>query len=543
MLDVLRRRARIILWFIVIAVSTSFVFWVGGRGTRAPEQKKNYAGTIFGRKVSVAEYGRAWWASKNNAILIYGSNRFREIVNSLNLDEEAWNRLTLLAEAKRRGITTSDDAVRRNLQTIFGRDGKFDRQLYESFLRFPLRTSARRFEEDIRNDISIRKLNAIILSEVSITDAILEEEYRREFEKAEVRYLLVEMEDFEKEIEIQENEIIATYQTRREEFRIPTQVNAEYIALDFADFGSNITITDEEVAKYYENRREEFRENPSSLPEQEGEAETGEAEYLPLEKVSDTIRRYLTQEESLRLVEEKAEKIADSLIDNPDLAAVSEIHQLPVRETGFFTMNDPVPQIGWSQAFLTAAFRLKEDEISDIIRTPRGYYFIRVKGKKESYIPELEETKARVEDVLHREKAKTLAHKKAEEYHRALNKEGVDFADTAASLGLEVRESEPLARDSYLPGIGRSDEFNDYAFRLKNGEISPVITTLKGSAIMQVKKFYPADMERFAEEKEEYEKKVLAKFQQRHYQEWFESLRIRVDLKINPEWNQASAED
>ena len=46
------------------------------------------------------------------------------------------------------------------------------------------------------------------------------------------------------------------------------------------------------------------------------------------------------------------------------------------------------------------AFALKDGEVSESIRTPQGFAFVTVTGRQDSYVPKLEEVKARVRDEV-----------------------------------------------------------------------------------------------------------------------------------------------
>lgn len=534
MLEPLRRKAKLIIWATTILVVPSFIFLFGVRGRLSSSKKVSYAGILFGRKVSLQEFGRAWWACRNRAVMLHGEERLRETPELLNFDQEAWDRLTLLREARRQGITTSDQEVVKRIKTLFADKGEFDQRNYHFYLRYRLRTRPRTFEEQLRNDITIAKLITRVTNEVGVTDALLEEEYQREFERVEADYILVEPEEFAAEVGLEPVEIEAYYQQHREDFRLPERVNVEYAAINYSDLEDEVSISNENIEEYYRTHQEEFRK-PASPEGEEIEPEE-EKSYRPLEEVKDRIRRRLVQEQVRRLAEKKAEEIADRLIDNPDLEEEAEMSGYPVKETGFFGKQDPIPSIGWSFEFIRAAFRLKEGETSNVIRTGRGCYLIRLKEKRASTIPELEEIKEEVEAVLRQEKAKILAEKKAQEYYQVLKEEKSDFRQGVKELGLELKEAPPFSRHTYLPGLGEAEEFIRACFRLQEGEMSEVVSTSKGYAILKIKKFYPADLEKLVEEKDAYRMKVLGRLQQEHYGHWFESLKGRADLKVNPDW-------
>ncbi len=160
MLKILRSRklAKKIWIALAIMVLPAFLFW--GIGSSDRNQKDSAgAGEIFGKKIPFKDYQSALEAVKNTGIMRYGE-KFPEIESQINLKSQAWQRLILLYEAKARRINASDREVIELIEKypLFQRNGAFDNRLYNEFLRYVLRSPARPFEEQIRQDIIISKL-------------------------------------------------------------------------------------------------------------------------------------------------------------------------------------------------------------------------------------------------------------------------------------------------------------------------------------------------------------------------------------------------
>src|SRR3989344_2096800 len=108
MLKTLRKKgvAKKVLWFTAIIIILSF----GVFGTANYYQGGNessHAGRIFGKKITFDEFQESFLHARNQAILRYGDN-FDKIAPMLDLDSEAWDRLILLQEAKKRRIKVLD---------------------------------------------------------------------------------------------------------------------------------------------------------------------------------------------------------------------------------------------------------------------------------------------------------------------------------------------------------------------------------------------------------------------------------------------------
>ncbi len=537
MFEVLRKKMKLILWITTIMVIPSFILFFGIRGGSSRQKRTTWAGTIFGKKLTPREYSQARWGCWVNAVLMYGEDQLNDMRNLIDFDQEAWNRLLLLQEAKRQGITTNDREVIDRIKGIFTNKGTYDSRLYRYFLRYRLGASPRMFEEEMRNDITMAKLLARVMGEVTLTEETLRQEYQREFEQTQVRYLLVEPAAFAAAVAVTPEDIASYYEKHKEEFRVPEQVNVDFVEVKYSDFIDPGEIAEEKIEEYYDAHREEFKKEPPAEENAAREENAPAAEtYRALDEVKDDVRNILRQQEADRRAEEKIELLADRLVNNQNLAETAKAEGLTLKETGLFGRRDPIPAIGWSQDFCETAFRLKPGVTSDVIRGAQGYYLLQVKEKKPAFIPALDGVKDRVETAFRNEKAEKQAREKAQEYQQAIQERKNDFDQAAKELGLELKETEPFTRSDYISGLGQAAELIQAAFILPEGNISQVVATPKGYAVFQVTKRIPADLNRLTAEKEDYQKALLARLRQEHYQEWFTTLKQRAGLKLNPEW-------
>lgn len=521
-LRLLRKKkvVRRIMWGIALLIVPAFLLW-GVPDTVRDDAR--FAGTIFGRRVSLRDYARSLSASRNQARLIYGED-FSRVAEHLNLREQAWVRLILLDRAKRERIAVKDDEVIGWIKKspLFQRDGRFDPRRYDLLLQF-LRIAPREFEEELRDSLKIAKLREAVVREVNVSEDEVKEAYRQEEEKLEVSYILIESKDFKEKAVISEEEARDYYKAHREEFREPERVNVEYLNLAFDKFKPQVTITAQDIKDYYDTNLETF-----ILPSQEIKEEDKEPLHKPLEEVKDNIESNLILQEAKRLANIKASQIIEELLDEPALEKSALRHGLSVGESGFFAARERIPGIGFSRQFVEEAFILAGDEISDIIITSQGLYIISLKEKKASYIPSFEEVKTEAEEGARKIKAGELAGEKAEEVLAKIKR--LSFEESAGELSLNIEKSGPFARRDYVSHIGAAPEFPSLTADLKAGEISKVVSTPEGYAIFRIDNIEAADEEKFFEEKEEFKNRLLAQKKEDYFQVWFLKLKERADL-------------
>ena len=175
-----------ILWALAIIIIPAFVFW----GAGSLVEKRANVGVIFGRNVYPSEYKNAWEAVRNEALMSYGS-RFYEIADQFDLNSQAWERLIMLEEAKRKKITVPDAEVMTFIARVpffLDPDGSFSHARYESILARTFKRIPRRFEEDMRESLIIARLaqeaaKGISVSEQEIDEALAKEKEREEANK------------------------------------------------------------------------------------------------------------------------------------------------------------------------------------------------------------------------------------------------------------------------------------------------------------------------------------------------------------------------
>lgn len=168
MMELLRKNMKKILWVIAALFIGGIFFWHGwGPG----------AGNVVARvgkiKIEVQEFER---------------NLSREIQRRRDQQEEELSedqirdiRRDVLSslisnalryqEAKKIGISSTDEEIIATIQSLpqFQQDERFNFQLYEQTLRFSMNITPEEFEELIKEDIIIRKLEMLILSSAKVT--------------------------------------------------------------------------------------------------------------------------------------------------------------------------------------------------------------------------------------------------------------------------------------------------------------------------------------------------------------------------------------
>ena len=529
-----KRTIKILLWIVAVVVIVAFVLW--GAPTRLGEKqgRPKYAGEIFGKKIPFDKFIETYQASRNQAIIIYG-NEFQKYSQFINLQENAWDRLILLAVAQNENIKVTNEEVIKKIKSFpfFQKDGKFDLETYNLLLKYVFNVEPREFEEEIRQSLVIETLIQKSLGNIGVTEEELENAYAKENDTARVTYVLIKKDDFKNAVDVSQEKLKKFYQDKKENFRTPKQVDIEYIKVDFEGQKEKVSVSDEEIETYYTNNKKQFKKS-----DEEKEAKGQEkSDYKQLDEVKEEIKTIVLAQKTQEKALELAYEVSDFLYEGKSPKEVSEEFSLPLGKTGFFNATQSIPDIGWSYQFLVTAFKLEKDQISDIVQTPKGYYILKLIDKKEPYIPPLDEIKKKVTESFVNEKAKAKAKEKTQAILAVLekekNEESFDFSQATEALGLKNYSTEDFKKDAYIPNIGQSKEFTQEAFKLNEEQISQIIEVPNGYAILMVDERKPFDREKFTEEKESFKEKLLERKKQEYYIEWFKNLKQKANLKSN----------
>ncbi len=544
MLKVMRKKenVKVVMWILAIIIIPAFVLW--GAGSMVRERSQGYAGKIFNRKVKLEDYLKSWEAARDQAIMIYG-RLFDQIAQYLDLDSQAWDRLILLEEVKRQRIKVKDKELIEHLRDfpLFYKDGRFDPQIYDWVLKYYFRTTPIRFEEQMRESLAISKLVEKIYSQIGLTEAELKGEFVSAHEKARFSYFIVETKDFLNQIEIkEEKELLDYYNQHKESLHRPESVKVEYIAIDASALESGVNVSEEEIKEYFQTHLEEFKPpSPSPSPTEATKEESSAVSPSPKpaepppqlsEEIKNIIRTRLLSQRARDKAEEIKNEVVSQLTPQTKLDEIAKKYGISFKETDYFSLDTPLPEIGFNLKFYNYAFKLNVGEVSEPIETKEGYIFLKVKEKRPAYIPEFDAVKDKVEELLKKEKAKKLAKEKAEAVLNQIKDKSWEAFDKESDLN--PISTDLITRQAYIPGIGKSEEFIRLGFALNPQEVAPrLIETERGYVVLRLEEKLPIKEEDFEKEKEGFREKTLAKKQQEHFETWFSALKKRANLESN----------
>jgi len=466
MLDFMRRHAQ--SWMIKAAlgaVVVVFIFW----GIWSPREGRERDLVRIGDQiVTVAEARKHYQNLRESYQSVYGEKFTEEMVKKLGLKERAVrdliNKILLLQEAHRLGLTASPEEVQASIQNYpaFQKDGIFDKDTYLRALQ-RARMTAKEFEANQMQILLISKIQGLIIFSAKVSEKEVSDSYRATFEKVNLDAISLLPADI-KDVSLTPEEVSGYFSKHREQFKIPVRVKARYLLFDPKDYSKQVQITSKEVEDYYQNNREKF-----SQPKR-----------VKVRHI--LIKAEAKETEASAKARKKAESIREEAVKGKDFAQLAKQYsedpgtKKQGGELGYISRGQVIPEIE------EAIFSLKVGGISNVIQTPYGFHLFKVDEIQEARVELLEKVKDQIQSLLRTRKTRELAHDEADQAYAVASK--------GKPLDIYAREKNLAIKDTGLFSLSDKIELDpklkDAALSLSKGEVSPVLRLGETFAVLQV---------------------------------------------------------
>jgi peptidyl-prolyl cis-trans isomerase D len=394
----------------------------------------------------------------------------------------------MLDEAHKLGINATDDDVRKYLRTgptgqvLYPNGTYIGDDAYKQLIDDRLHESVTDFEDEIKNEITIQRLQAFITAGVTVSDQEVRDTYRKANIKIKFDYAVISAEDLGKTINPSDSELEAFFKTNAARYAqaVPEERKITYFAFSESQIpGGAQPPNQQAVQQYYSEHVADY-----SVPEQaksrhilisvppNADAKTDAAAKAKAE----TILKQLQAGGSWT-------DLAKKYSDDPGSKDTGG-------ELGFAQRGKMVP------AFDNAIFTQKIGDIA-IVRTNFGYHILQVEERQTAHTQPLSEVQASIVAALSRQ-AETAAQ---DNYAQQLTSEAIKsgMEKTAAAHHLDVVTTDPVAHDGVIAALPDSSQILAKAFEAKQGDPPQSAPTGEGYAIFQVTGVVPAHAPSFAD--------------------------------------------
>ncbi len=244
-------------------------------------------------------------------------------------------------------------------------------------------------------------------------------------------------------------------------------------------------------------------------------------------QIQDTLAWQRTDEQ----IEARTRELDTRITSATALTTAANENSSTVQESGFFAREDPIPGLGAAPQVVASTFQLADNAVSKAITSPRGPVWITVSGKKDPYVPALDEVKERVREDVVRNKAREISRQRAASIAASL-RGAKDFSAAAKAQGLEAKDTELLTRESAIPDIGISPEVDKIAFQLPVGGVSEPIVTSDATVIVRVASREDVTPEKLSESKDTFREQLLNERRNQFFTSYLSKAKQNMKIEI-----------
>src|SRR5271155_1169901 len=402
-------------------------------------------------------------------------------------------RAILKHEADRMNLQVSDEDLRRELQTgpfaqyLFPNGQYIGDDAYINFVStaFGNQLSRAEFESQVKSDMELNRLQALITGGVTVSDNAVREAYKTDGTKVKFDYVVISSDDVRKGINPSDANLQAFFKANATRYAsaMPETRKIQYFSFDASNLpGGKPQVPDAEVQAYYSAHQDQ---------------------YQVKEQVKTRHILIAVPAGSDAKVDAAAKAKAEDLLKQikggatfADLASKNSDDPGSKVQGGELPMY---PTAGLDPAYAKAAMALNPGQTSNVVRSQFGYHIIQTEQKEPAHTKTLAEVKSEIVPVLEQQKAGAAEQAFASALVTDAKKNGLDKA--AAAKGLHVVTTDYVAKDGVIAGLADGSALLMQAFAVVKGADPASVSTGDGFAVFQVADVKPAHAPAFAEYK------------------------------------------
>jgi peptidyl-prolyl cis-trans isomerase D len=405
--------------------------------------------------------------------------------------QQAIGRAVLEREADKLGLSVSTADLQRELKTgalstyIFP-DGKFiGDDGYINFVESNFRMSVTDFEDAVRSDLELQRLQALVTSGLTVSDAAVREEFMKDGTKLKFDYAVIASSDVKKTINPSDADLQAFFKQNAPKYATaaPETRKIEFFSFDASNLpGGKPTITPADVQAYYNSHAAQYKN--------EEQVQTRHI-LIPVANGADAA--------SDAAAKAKAADVLKQIKAGGNFADLAKKYS---SDPGSKDKGGELPMIPTAQldpAYAKAAMALPLGQTSDLVRSQFGWHIIQTVKKQPAGMKSLNEVKDTIVPILEQQKSGAEEQALAQELADEAKKNGLQKA--ADARGMHVTTTDYIAKDGVIGNLADASSLLTQAFSTAKGAPPAFAPTGEGFAVFQVDDVKPAHAPAFADAK------------------------------------------
>jgi peptidyl-prolyl cis-trans isomerase D len=256
-----RTRNIVILLFAILMAVSLVIFYAPGRNSSSLDPGKNteVVARVGSRRVTIADVARV----RENYSRMFGSRiNLAQLGGNKRFLDGLIGRHVIAQEAERLGLSASDaelaEKIRKRYADASGNFVGFDRYKEIVVAQYG---DIESFENEIRDEIAQEKLRAFVTASVNVSDAQVEEEYKRRNTSFDVSYIALSADKLAAKIQPSDDELRSYFESHKTDYRfLEPQKKVRYVFINTEKVGSTLQIPESDLKTQFESMQPQFKE-------------------------------------------------------------------------------------------------------------------------------------------------------------------------------------------------------------------------------------------------------------------------------------------
>ena len=421
---------------VLALVALPFAFW-GIDSYQRVMSRADEVAEVGGQKITEQEFSEALRQQQDRLRGMLGRNfdpaMFDSPAMRTELLEGMISQRLLMQHAARNHLAVPNEMLVETTMSIpaFQVDGKFSRERYDAALRNE-RMSAEMFDAGLRRDLLVQQLTSALADSGLASKTVASRFARLRAQQREIAEHRVEADTQLARAKIAADAVRGFYDGNPSAFQVPEEVQVEYIVLSTDALIAQEQVGAEEIEAYYEANVSRYGEPEQRRASHILIAFKSGANEADKAKVREHAAQVLAQvRKSPGSFAELAKKNSD------DPGSASKGGDLDFFSRGMLT-----------RPFEDAAFRLKLNEVSDLVESDYGFHIIRVTGIKPGKMKSLAEARPEIERELKKQRAGRRFAEAAEAFSNLVYEQADSLKPAAERFKLPIQIAQGITRQS-----------------------------------------------------------------------------------------------
>jgi len=476
--------------FLLIICASMVTYLIPGIGSGTALERSGVVATVAGEDIRTDEVMRAVQNQMRQQRVSPEMAAFYAQFITKQVVQQMIQRLEVKYAANKMGLKVTNEELLDEMQNgqlkqyLFPNGQWIGQDKYEELLK-ENGTTVEEFEKSTREGMLTRKFFSAVSASAAVSPAEIEQAYKEKNLKVKFQYAVLNLDDISKTIKPTDAELAAFFATNKARYAnsIPEKRQVRYFQLSDKSAESNVTVDASDIQRYYSSHAEQYkvpervraRHILISMPKA---GPNGKVDPKAVDEAKAKAQDIMKQAKASGA---NFAELANKYSQDPGNKDAKG--QGRGGELGWFGHGAMVAE------FDKAAFALSPGQVSDVVQTPFGFHVIQLEEKEAAKTKSVSDVKAEIEPIVKAEKVSALLSKNANDAQDLATK-GIEKA--AAKYGAQIVQSNPIARNDALPGVGPAPEVMTSIFGSTEKSGPQVARYPQGFVVFEVTKVVPA---------------------------------------------------